>query len=347
MSLGRGRARGACVLAAVVLCACALGPAWAGGPRLVIPEQRYDFGTVEEGTVVRHAYVLRNEGDAPLKIEGVKPSCGCTAALLSAHEVPPGGSATVEVTFKTAHRVGRHKKTVTIYSSDPQRPVSAVALIGKVNAELWLEPYPLYLGHVRRGEAKGHELRVRAAPGTPPFEILGVGHTHPALEAKVLPPAGPADRVRRIMVRVLPDMPLGRFNDRLVVRTSNARYPLLSVPVFGSVEGDLVVLPPQVSFGTVRRGRRAVREVRVHNQGQQPVGIVRVDVPEQLLPAEVETVAKGRDFRVRLRLRPDLAPQKLEGTVEIVTSHPRERRLRVPIFGRVRTAASPARAGAS
>jgi len=38
-----------------------------------IPETNYDFGEVEEGTVVSHEFIVKNTGPDPLEIKEVRP----------------------------------------------------------------------------------------------------------------------------------------------------------------------------------------------------------------------------------------------------------------------------------
>ena len=45
-----------------------------GDPRIVFPETSYDFGTITQGANVSHTFVVRNAGDAPLKLIEVKGS---------------------------------------------------------------------------------------------------------------------------------------------------------------------------------------------------------------------------------------------------------------------------------
>lgn len=45
----------------------------APGPRISIPESRFDFGEVEEGRALEHTYRVLNKGNEPLEIKKVKP----------------------------------------------------------------------------------------------------------------------------------------------------------------------------------------------------------------------------------------------------------------------------------
>ena len=44
-----------------------------GVPVIEVKERSFDFGTVSRGEVVKHDFQVLNRGDAPLKIENVKP----------------------------------------------------------------------------------------------------------------------------------------------------------------------------------------------------------------------------------------------------------------------------------
>ena len=46
--------------------------AQAVAPAAVLPESEYRFGTAIEGEIVRHDFILLNQGNADLKIEKIK-----------------------------------------------------------------------------------------------------------------------------------------------------------------------------------------------------------------------------------------------------------------------------------
>ena len=60
--------------------------------RLELVPPEFDWGDVNEGVVAEHVFPSRNAGDDTLRIEKVKPHCGCTGSVLSANTVAPGGS---------------------------------------------------------------------------------------------------------------------------------------------------------------------------------------------------------------------------------------------------------------
>lgn len=99
------------------------------GPRIAYPSGGVEFGDVAAGESVSAEIVLRNEGDAVLKISQVKPCCGAEASL-SSLEVGAGESATLTVTVK-APLPGEFSKAVRLYCDDPLSPVVAIPVSGR------------------------------------------------------------------------------------------------------------------------------------------------------------------------------------------------------------------------
>jgi hypothetical protein len=327
LRLLRGR-RGA----ALVLLAAATALA-EGRPALEVPEPRFDFGRAERGASVEHVFRLTNGGDAPLVIEQVKSTCGCTVGVASAREVAPGGEGRVIVTLDTARLAGRTTKVVTVYSTDPATPVLALALTGEVVADLVVTPPALYLGKIRRGEpAEGEVAIVSGRPGET-FAVVAVEQASPLLRTRLEP--RPEGTGQRLVVSVDPTVPRGRFHETLRLRTTSPREPVIAVPVFGSVEGDVVVFPSRVAFG-VAQGNPVEREVLIRNRGPRPLAVTRVAVPAEVATYHLDAVEQGQEYRVTVRLRRGLRPGKVKGAVEIFTDHPDEPHIVVPLYAVVR-----------
>ena len=308
----------------------------ADGPQLVIDEPVFDFGTVEQGASVEHTFRLRNAGRAELRLDHVKTSCGCLAGLASASEIPPGGEGRVNVVLDTARIVGHTTKVITVYTNDPGAPSAGLALDGTVMTDIVASPSPLYLGKLRRGEPVEREIRVTAGRPGATYEVTTVDHTNPAVRTRL--ERLPDGSGQRVVVTLEPHIPLGRINDQLVLHTTSPRQPSLTVSVFASVEGDVVVLPPQVTFGLARAGVPAERDLYIRNRGVRPVAVTSVSVPQKVVTYRLDTLEEGQEYRVTLRLRDDLPPGKVEAAIEIFTDHPDEGRLVVPLYAIVRDA---------
>lgn len=79
----------------------------------------YDFGIVEQGIPVSHAFEFTNEGSDPLLISNVKTSCGCTVSKYPKEPIMPGESEEISVVYNSA-RSGKFNKDVTVMSNADQ-----------------------------------------------------------------------------------------------------------------------------------------------------------------------------------------------------------------------------------
>ena len=304
----------------------------------------HDFGTVAQGALVQHGFELSNEHARPLHITDVKAPCSCTVAVASDRVIPAGGSVRVDVAFDTAHLQGHKHKTVFVFTDDSEQPVRSLTLTGIVSADLVADPPVVYFGRIDPGADAHAEVRVLASGGYPLDVIAEVEGRTPAIEVGVEPPDGDGETVRRVVVRLGREMQRGPFSESIRIRAVGGRAGEIEVPVLGTIEGDLVVLPPQVTIRPRRaasalRGRRgageAVTEVLVRNLGIDPVSISGVRVPDFPLDYAVKAVRLGYEYRITLRL-PGLGSTQdgtdRQGLLHIYTTHPDETELVVPVY---------------
>ena len=334
--IGASRLRYGCSAALVVVLLC--GPGHVLGqdaPQLVVAETVFDFGAVQRGARVEHTFQLANRGPGTLRIDQVKSTCGCTVAVVSDRDVAPGGEGRIVVALDTAKLAGRTTKIVTVYTNDPASPVLGLTLAGQVNADVVVSPIPLYLGRIRRGDRVRREVTIVSGEAGAIYSVTHVEHSHPGLRARLEPRTDTPGQ--RLVVELDPDMPLGRFSEKLTLHTTSPREPTLTLPVFGSVEGDVVVLPPQITFGTTRGEAAPMRDLYIRNRGDRPLVVTRVSVPEPIAYS-LSPVEDGVEYKLTLRLREGLRPGKIESAVEIFTNHPDEPHLVVPLYAIVRDA---------
>jgi hypothetical protein len=83
-------------------------------PAFKFERMEYDFGQVREGEKVAYTYKFTNTGDAPLIVQSVQPSCGCTAPDWSKQPIPVGGEGFVKVEFDSNGKQGIQNKVVTV-----------------------------------------------------------------------------------------------------------------------------------------------------------------------------------------------------------------------------------------
>ncbi|MDP4114841.1 MAG: DUF1573 domain-containing protein [Bacteroidota bacterium] len=91
-------------------------------PKIYVTPTDFDFGTIEQGKVVTHNYVVVNNGTDTLKIYDVRPGCGCTAAKPEKNILLPGESTKIKIDFNSEGREGQQEKYVSILTNDPKQP---------------------------------------------------------------------------------------------------------------------------------------------------------------------------------------------------------------------------------
>ncbi len=79
-------------------------------------EETWDFGTIPQGTPVKHQFTFSNMGKAPIVIQNVQASCGCTTPTWPKEPILPGKSEVIEVQYNAAN-AGGFNKSITITSN--------------------------------------------------------------------------------------------------------------------------------------------------------------------------------------------------------------------------------------
>lgn len=102
-------------------------------PIISISKLNHNFGTVKEGSVLEVDVKVNNLGKSDLKIERVRSSCGCTAALMSEDIIKAGNSGDLKIELDTSNMSGKRTRTVSISTNDPVNPRLILTLF--VNVE--------------------------------------------------------------------------------------------------------------------------------------------------------------------------------------------------------------------
>jgi len=109
---------------------CALAGAQ---PVMKMSATEHNFGPFAENAgTQKYDFVVTNTGNAPLVIQNVVPSCGCTTPEWTRQPIPAGASGKITAIFDPTGRGGeKFTKTLTVYSNS--RPeVSVLSIKGEV-----------------------------------------------------------------------------------------------------------------------------------------------------------------------------------------------------------------------
>lgn len=93
---------------------------------LVVKSPEHDFGKIAQGKPVTYVFDVTNGSKAPLKIENVQASCGCTTPEWEKEKaIEPGSNSKITVGYNAAAE-GPFNKTITISYNGGQTKVLTI-----------------------------------------------------------------------------------------------------------------------------------------------------------------------------------------------------------------------------
>ncbi|MEW6743602.1 MAG: DUF1573 domain-containing protein [Planctomycetota bacterium] len=146
-------------------------------PKLVSTEREVDLGEVTAGEKESHTFVIRNEGEAGLRVTNIKTVCGCAIGRgifkereeldfdrLESGEayvlVSPGEELSIRIEIDAATtKEGPLEEKITVYTNDPACPAAVFKATATVSRGYTLEPKwlgfpPTPKGHVLEGSMR-------------------------------------------------------------------------------------------------------------------------------------------------------------------------------------------------
>ncbi|MDR3227516.1 MAG: DUF1573 domain-containing protein [Prevotellaceae bacterium] len=123
--------------------------------RIVFDNSAHNFGNniPEKGGDVTHRFIFTNTGDAPVTIQNVTASCGCTTPAWTKEPVAPGQQGFVDATYRPNGRPGNFSKNLTVTSNGEPKMLSLSISGVVVKAPLTVEEeFPVALAGIRLSE---------------------------------------------------------------------------------------------------------------------------------------------------------------------------------------------------
>ena len=299
-------------------------------PKAFFSDTVYDFGTVGQGAIVERDFQIENRGNSDLYIRKIYAACGCTAAVLTSDIVPVGGKTSIKIQLDTTGFQGYKVKTVRVYTNDPETASAVLTMKGNIKPDIKVGPAALNFGVVFKGSAP--TLTTTISSEEPGFQVLAVKPRSDKLDVKTQDITDDGATGKSIAVSLHPDIPVGVYRSRLSVETNSKKSPVMTVPIFAQVRGDLILSDSVVSFGLIEGPlkKALVQEVILENTAPRAIKVLSTRADHQNIQAQVTELEPGKRFKVTVTL--------LEGTsgavrarVYIETDHPDAEQRDVPL----------------
>lgn len=89
-------------------------------PKVEFKKNNHDFGKISESVGTASIdFTFKNVGSAPLLIQRVQTTCGCTSPEYTNEPVLPGKEGKIKITYSTTNRVGTFNKDITVFTNVP------------------------------------------------------------------------------------------------------------------------------------------------------------------------------------------------------------------------------------
>ena len=300
-----------------------------GTPKIKFEKVVYDFGTTSMVQMVVGTFAFQNDGDGELVLQKPTTSCGCTVASVKPEslKLKPGEKGEIGFTLSVGAARGSVEKHITVNSNDPLAPTTGLSI--KANMMVLIDAVPLQvmLGEMPVGFSTNVTLQIRRTDGKP-LNLAKVEASNPFITSKVEPVAGSTGTAATVTLQIKPDGQPRNFYERLSVYIDNVNYPVLTIPVFGQLMGDLRIQPERVFWGIPdpenwpgpRPDLMQIRSIRISPSKADQVFEVRKatsNMPE--LELTISPVETGKVYQVVAKLT--VAPKETKvGTITLETN---------------------------
>jgi hypothetical protein len=351
--------------ALAIVCAAALAaggraqeketPAKSAGskaPKAVVDEMKADVGEVLEVQDIEHTFIVKNEGNADLKILNVKPGCGCSVADFD-KVIPPGGEGKIRALIYGAKiSPGNLDKSFYVTTNDPANEKFTLVIEGKVSKTFdfsrdlrWAgftdEPLkiesvvtdlldtPVDVTSARwddESKAKGIDTKFSLK-----LETIAKGHAY------------------RLTIAKKGDLAPDDFVARVILATDNPKLPEKIVPVSITVLPDVAIHPPTLYYGDMTNPPGATqafeRTFTIVAARGDSLKVLKAVSNRDDMTVKIQEGVPGKSFKGTVFVRPPSKVERYSGTITITTNYPKYRELTLGVVGSVRSGGEGASKG--
>lgn len=324
-------------------------------PKAIFDETEYSFGSMQVGTEKEHEFIIRNEGDAELKLQAGQPTCKCTAFELSDTVVGPGDQTKLLVRWIGKFKDQNFSHGGPVYTNDPANPEIRFSVGGLVDAAVDLLPEETWHMGGMSGETS---LKTDGYIISRVFEDLKVDNIEcdsPFIQTTVEKIS--SDELTefkavagfKVLVTATSDLPPGLLETKLRFKLNRVEE-LVSVDLRASKPGPIRLLPmPGVTFSEASNGlmmgqfpasegQKVSLLMLVNAEGMtEDLQLKTVDCNPSFASVSMEPMGSGSGETKRYKLTLEIPPgiprtnrdASNPGRINIETNHPSGQSLQI------------------
>jgi len=281
----------------------------------------HDFGTVARGAETIYRFEITNLYKQPMKILGVRSSCGCTSPTIENNTINTYQKAFLVAKFNTHTFVGLHGATLTVSFGAPYPAEVQVRVHGNIRGDVVFSPGAIEFGKVDEGELREQRINVSYA-GRADWKIVDITNDNDYFEVEMAEAPRTSGKVNyNLTVRLKDNVPVGFIKDQLTVVTNDRRTDSQRIPLFvgGHVVPEISVTPETLVLGNVKAGEPITKKVVV--RGKKPFKILDVNCGDNCFSFNTDQESKELHL-VEITYRPGDQAGPVKVPVTITTDRP-------------------------
>jgi len=332
----------------------------AGPVAVVVDGTRYDFGTGQRDSKMKHTFIIKNEGKGPLTLQQGPTSCKCAVSELESDGIEPGGSAKVTLEWKLSVGGEQFRQTAEIYTNDPAHSTILLEVQGKIIDVLRLEPRNLVLSDVTAAEGTSAQFRIYGFK-VEDLKVVSYEFTNQEtaeffdlklekLAVSDLEDEPDASCGLAATLVVKPGLPPGPINQTIRLETNVKDASNLELSIAGTTVSDISIVGPRVfndernviRFGKVAAAEGVETKLRILVKGEHrhDVRLMLKEVdPEDVLAValgEAKQINNGAVYMYPLSVGVKKGSRQVNrlgskqakmGKIVVETTHPSAKRL--------------------
>ena len=344
------------VILVCVMAAFSISAAIAQGTAKISPDKQvFNFGTIaEEKGPASHEFIITNTGDAPLIINRITASCGCTRPTWDKSPIAPGKSTSIKITYNPKGRPGPFYKTITIISNSDKKRFN-LAIKGNVTpkpkepkyeylysiGDLKLNKTNVLFSQIIRTETKGEKIHIKNTGKTSAVIQIGKHPNYLTINSRpdtILP--GKTGEIT-LLFDAMAAKHIGRNYCKVPVEVRMAGHKSASgiINVAANIIDDFSKLTSEerknapeaklsgsiLDFGEINNGSNSVYgTVELTNQGKQDLHIYSVSSENELIKISggKKTIKPGKTVIYKIKIKSKNMPEKLDALVNWVCDSP-------------------------
>ncbi len=241
--------------------------------------RRHDFGTVARNSKQEFAFELQNVYKEPIRITGVRASCGCTTPSVTKKNLGTWETGAVVAKFNTDSFLGQKSATLTVTIDKPYPAEVQLQVSGYIRSDVVFNPGVVDFGEIDPGTPVEKKVQLLYA-GRDDWSVKDIRSNSEHVEVEMKPLARGGGRVNyELTVRLKDNAPAGFLSDHLYIVTNEGRGNI-PLAVSGRVIPAVSVSPASLFMGSLEQNQSVTKQLIVRAKKPFRITGVKCDDPQ-------------------------------------------------------------------